>query len=60
MPWGTGGTVVSWADRPAGVPSCPAPFRPAAPPCSALPRPARDMSGSWARQVSSNCSAMIW
>ena len=38
--WGATGSVVSWADRPVGVPSCLTPLRPAAPLCAALPRPA--------------------
>ena len=48
---GVKGSVVSWADRPVGVPSCPFPPRSAAPPCAALSRPARDMSGFGIRQV---------
>ena len=47
------GTVVPCAKRPVGVPSYPAPSRPAAPPCAAPPRPARGMSGFWTRQVRS-------
>ena len=39
MPWGGSGTVVSWENRPVGVPSCPAPPRPTAPPCAAPSRP---------------------
>ena len=39
MPWRARGSVVSWANRPVGVPSYPAPPRPAAPPCAAPPRP---------------------
>ena len=50
-PWGAEGTVVSWANRPVGVPLCPAPLRPAAPPCAAPPGPARGMSGFWIRQL---------
>ena len=41
MPWRARGSVVSWANRPVGVPSCPAPPCPAprrAPPCSDPPR----------------------
>ena len=41
MLWRARDPVVSWANRPVDVPSCPAPFRLAAPPCAALPRPAR-------------------
>ena len=48
--WQEGG-VVSWPDRPNGVPSYPAPPRPAAPPCAASTRPARGVSGFWIRQV---------
>ena len=47
MPWEVRGSVVSWANRSVGVPSCPAPPRPAAPPCAALPQSARGMSGFW-------------
>ena len=50
-PWRAMGTVASWANRPVGVQSCPAPLRPAAPPCASPPRPARGMSGLWIRQV---------
>ena len=53
-PWGAKGTVVSWANRPVGVQSCPATLCPA-PPCTAPPRPARGMSASWIRQGS-----LIW
>ena len=55
MPWKARGTVVSWANRPLGVPSCPAPPCPAALPCAALPRPARGMSGFWIRPASFSC-----
>ena len=44
--------VVSWPDRPDGVPSYPAPPHLAAPPCAAPIRPARSVSGFWIRQVS--------
>ena len=37
--WKIRRTVVFWANRPAGVPSCPSALRPAAPPCAARPRP---------------------
>ena len=46
MPWRARETVVSWAKGPVGVPSYPAPFRPAAPPCAA-----HGMSGFWDRQL---------
>ena len=49
--WGARGWVVSWPDRPNGVPSFPAPPRPAPPPCAAPTRPARGVSGFWIRQV---------
>ena len=49
MPWRAKGTVVSLANRPVDVPSCPAPSRPATPPRAASPRPARGMSGFWIR-----------
>ena len=39
-PWGARGSVVSWANRHVGVPSCPSPLRPGAPRCAAPPRPA--------------------
>ena len=45
------GSVVSWANRPVGDPSCSAPPCPAALLCAALPRPARGMSGFWIRQM---------
>ena len=51
MPLRARGSVVSWANRPVDVPSCPAPSRIAAPPCAAPPRPACGMSGFWIRQV---------
>ena len=54
MPWRARGTVVFCANRPVGVPSCPAPARPAAPPCAAPPRPAHGVSGFWTRQANSN------
>ena len=47
--WGASKSVVSWADRPVGVPSCPAPLRPATPPSAPPPPPARGMSGFWTR-----------
>ena len=47
MPWRARRSVISWANRPVGVPSCPAPPRPAAPPCAAPPRPARGMFELW-------------
>ena len=49
--WWVQGTVASWANRPIGVLCCPAPPRPAVPPCAAPSRPARVMSGFWVRQV---------
>ena len=39
--WGARERVISAPDRPNGVPSYPAPPRPAAPPCAAPTRPAR-------------------
>ena len=51
MPWGAKGSVVSWANRPVGVRSCPVPLRPAAPLCAAPNRSARCMSGFWVRQI---------
>ena len=51
MVWRVTGTFVFWANRPVGVPSCPSPPRPAAPPCTAPSRPACGMSGFWIRQV---------
>ena len=51
MPRGVRGTVISWANRSVGVPSCPARPRPAALPCAAPTRPARGMSGFWTRQI---------
>ena len=51
MPLTARGTVVSWANRPVGIPSYPAPPRPAAPPYAAPLRPARGMSGFWIRHV---------
>ena len=50
MPWGARGTGVSWANRPVGVPPCPAPPCPADPHCAAPHRPACGMSGFWIRQ----------
>ena len=50
MPWRVRGTVVSWANRFVGVPSCLVPPRPAVPPCAAPSRRARGMSGFWIRQ----------
>ena len=44
-------SIVSWANRSVGVPSCPAPPCPAAPLCAAPPRPAHGMSGFWTRRV---------
>ena len=38
-------------DLPIGVPSYPAPPRPAAPPCAVPPRPARGMFQDWTRQI---------
>ena len=49
--WMVRGTVVSWANRPIGVPSCPSPPRPAVPPCDAPSRPACGTSGFWIRQI---------
>ena len=49
--WRARETVVSWADRPVGVPSCPAPLRPAASPCAAPPRPACGISGPWIQHI---------
>ena len=49
MPWRVRRTVVCWANRFVGVPSCPAP--PRRPPCAAPTRLARGMSGFWVRQV---------
>ena len=49
--WRARGRVVSWPDRPNGVPSYPAPPHLAAPPCAAPSRPARSVSGFWIRQV---------
>ena len=49
--WRARGRVVSWPDRPDGVPSYPAPTPLAAPPCAAPTRPARSVSGFWIRQV---------
>ena len=43
---------VSWANRPIGVPSCPAPSCPAAPLCTAPPRLALGVSGFWFRHFS--------
>ena len=51
MPWRVRGTVVSWATRSVGVPSCPTPPSPAAPPCAAPTRPACGISWFWIRQV---------
>ena len=51
VPWRERGTVLSWANRFVGVPSCPAPPRLAAPPCVAQTRLAGDMFGFWNRQV---------
>ena len=48
--WKVRGTVLFWANRPDGVPSCPSPPC-AAPPCAAPLRHDRDMSGFWVRQV---------
>ena len=39
IPWGGRGQVVSWPKKPVGVPSCPAPFRPAALSCAIRPDP---------------------
>ena len=39
------------ANRPVGVPTCPALLRPAAAPCAVAPRSARGLSGFWIRQV---------
>ena len=49
--WGATGTVSFCATRPVGVLFCPAPPRPAAPPCAAPTRTARGMFGFWTRQV---------
>ena len=51
MPWRARGLVVSWANRPVGVPSCRASCSPATPLRAAPLRPARGMSGFWTRQV---------
>ena len=45
------GTVGFWATRPVGILFCPAQPRPAAPPCAAPTRTARDMFGFLTRQV---------
>ena len=50
--WRARGRLPPGPDRPNGVPSFPAPPRPAAPPCAAPTRPARGVSGFWLRQVS--------
>ena len=44
MLWKSRGTVVSLANRPAGVPARRAPPRPASPPCAAPPRTAHGIS----------------
>ena len=49
--WRARRRVVPGPDRPNGVPSYPAPLRPAALPCAAPNRPARGVSGFWIRQV---------
>ena len=49
--WRAQGTVVPRANRPVGVPSCPAPLCPAALAYAAAFRPARGMPGFWIRQV---------
>ena len=49
--WRAKGTVSFWATRPFGVPFCPAPPRPATPPCVAPIRTARGMFGFWTRHV---------
>ena len=49
--WGAIGSVLPFADRPVGVPPCPATLCPAALPCAAPPRPARGMPGFWIRPV---------
>ena len=49
--WGARAAAVSSANRPVGVPSCPLPPRPAAPPWAAPNRSARGMSGFWIRQM---------
>ena len=51
MLWRARGKVVSWANGPVDVSSCPAPPRPTASLFAAPPRPARSMSGFWIRQV---------
>ena len=51
MVWRVGETVKFWANQPVGVPSCPFPPRPAAPPCAAAPSSARGMSGFLIRKV---------
>ena len=51
--WRVRGTVVFWTNRPVGVLSYPAPLRPAAPPCAALPRPVRGFSGFSIRPLKS-------
>ena len=51
MPWGARGSVVSWANRPFGVRSCPVRPRPAAPLRAAPNRSTRGMSRFWVRQV---------
>ena len=50
-PWKARERVVSWTNRPVGVPSCPTPLRPAVSPCCAPPRPARRMSWFKTRQA---------
>ena len=43
--WRAKRKVDPWANRPVGVPFCPAPLRPVASLCAAPPRPARGISG---------------
>ena len=51
VPWRARETVVSWANRPAGVPSRFAAPLSTAPPCAAPPRAARGLSQLWIRQA---------
>ena len=51
VPWRSGWTVVSWANRSVGGPNCLALLRPATPPHAAPHRPARGMFGFWTRQL---------
>ena len=49
--WRARDRVVSWPDRPDGVPSYPAPRPLAAPLCAVPTRPANSASGIWIRKV---------